>query len=253
MTHIITDFKDGILSLTINRPEKKNALTSAMYQQLYEGFVQASNDPTVRVVLITGAGTDFTGGNDLKDFSTWTEGGRSLDELPVIRLINHIVNFEKPIVAAVKGLAVGFGTTLLFHCDVVIAGESAKFILPFSKLGVVPEFGCSLMFPKAAGKARASHYMLLGEPFGATEALDMGVVSLVCADDQVESNVWHRCQQFTQLPANTLRQIKQLIMPPEERVHLLNVIKTETRLFAEGLNSPEHKAAIETFFKARQK
>lgn len=247
---ILIENNAGVLTLTINRPEKKNALTDEMYNLLSDGFMTATQEPSVKVVLLIGSGADFTGGNDLKDFIKWGQA-TELDELPVIRLIKQIVNFEKPLVAAVKGAAVGFGTTLLLHCDVVVAGHSAQFSLPFSRLAVVPEFGCSYLFPRYAGKVRARHLMMLGDNFGPQEAQEMGIVSLVCPDEAVAEQAQAKCQQFAHLPSRSLRAIKAMITPPEERQKLLDIIDQETQEFAKGLQSAEHREAITAFFEKR--
>jgi len=249
---VLIENNNGILTLTINRPNKKNALTDEMYEQLYQGFINASADDTVRVVLLKGSHTDFTGGNDLKDFVKWKDYADNLENLPVIQLMHQIIMLEKPLVAAVKGVAVGFGTTLLFHCDVVLAGQSAKFSLPFSRLGVVPEFGCSYLFPKTAGKTRASHLMMLGDTFNAQTAYNLGIVSQLCADETIYEEALTRCQQLANLPARSLRQIKQMVLPPEQREKLLNIIAEETRIFAESLQSAEHAEAINAFFEKRK-
>lgn len=249
---VLTENNNGILTLTINRPEKKNALTDEMYNLLYQGFVTASTDETVRVVFLKGSHTDFTGGNDLNDFVKWKEYVNNLEKLPVIQLMHQIIMLEKPLVVAVKGVAVGFGTTLLFHCDVVLAGESAKFSLPFSRLGVVPEFGCSYLFPKTSGRVRATHMMMLGDTFNAQTAYDLGIVSQLCTDETVYEQGLTRCQQLVQLPAYSLHQIKQMIMPPKKREKLLTIIAEETRIFAESLQSPEHVEAISAFFEKRK-
>ena len=169
-----------------------------------------------------------------------------------MRFIKQVINFEKPLVAAVKGAAVGIGTTLLLHCDVVVAGRSAMFSLPFVQLGLVPEFGSSLLLPALAGKAQAGRALLLGDPFGFDQAYAMGLVSLACDDADVEAQALERCRQLVNLPPQTVRTIKGLMNPLEQREKLLRVIDEEMRLFARYLKSAEHQEAILAFFEKRK-
>jgi len=248
---IIANNQDGIFSLTINRPEKKNALTHEMYSSLDEGFKMAAQDSRVRVVLVQGAGDNFTSGNDLKEFAGWGSSNMPIEALPAARFIKSVVGFNKPVVAAVRGAAVGIGTTLLLHCDVVVAGNSAVFNLPFVKLGLVPEFGSSMLLPLLAGRVRASQALLLGEPFDAGVAYNMGIVSVLCDDDRVETEALEKCRQLAALPPETVQQIKGLINTAAYRRQLLSVIDEELTLFAAGLTSAEHREAILAFFEKR--
>ncbi|MFN3431258.1 MAG: enoyl-CoA hydratase-related protein [Candidatus Sericytochromatia bacterium] len=191
---VLIDVQQHVMRVTWNRPEKKNALTGAMYAAFEQALERAATDPDVRVVLVVGAGDAFTAGNDLKDFATWGQSG-GIEDIPVIRAIRRVVDFPKPLVAAVKGAAVGFGTTLLAHCDAVVAGQSATFSMPFVRLGLVPEFGSSYLMQAIAGRVVASHKLLLGEPFGRDEAVTMGLVSLACADDALEAEAEALCRE----------------------------------------------------------
>ncbi len=249
---IITENNNGIFSLTLNRPEKKNALTNEMYKLLYQGFETAAKDPTVKVVLIKGNGENFTSGNDLKEFATWDKNQTNFEELPAVKWLKQIVTFEKPIVVAVKGTTIGIGTTLLLHCDIVVAGKSTIFNLPFVRLGLVPEFASSLLLPALSGKAQASQALLLGEPFGLETAKTMGLVSVACNDDEVETTALAKCRKFTNLPPHTVRIIKSLITPAEQQEKLLATIDKEMHLFTAGLSSEEHKEALNAFFEKRR-
>jgi enoyl-CoA hydratase/carnithine racemase len=197
------------------------------------------------------SGGVFTSGNDLKEFSIFSQNPGLFKEFGAFNLMKQLIVFLKPVVAAVNGLAVGLGTTLLLHCDAVVAGRSAIFSLPFVKLGLVPEFASSYALPLMAGKVRASHVLMLGEPFGVEEARQMGIVSLVCEVGDVEAKALAICQQFVNLPASTLRTIKSLINPPERQAKLLKVLNKEMHLFQEGLLSAEHREAIAAFFEKR--
>ena len=248
---VLTEQADGIFTITLNRPEKKNAITSEMYTLMHQGLETAAQDEAVRVVLLKGNGGVFTAGNDLKDFANWLQFEGRLEELPVLKLIRSVIHFPKPLVVAVQEYAVGLGTTILPHCDVVIAGKSTKFSLPFVQLGAVPEFGSSFLLPLFAGRLRASHVLMLGEPFDVNRAQELGLVSEVVADDQVIATAQERARQLVNLPAATLRKVKALINHPEYIAQLEKRVEEETRLFYESLKSPEHQEAVQAFFEKR--
>ncbi|NOX36528.1 MAG: enoyl-CoA hydratase [Calditrichaeota bacterium] len=241
----------GVMTVAFARPEKKNAVTTEMYQLLIQAFEEARDSSDVRVVLLRGEGDAFTAGNDLSDFHKWPEMGRRREDIPVFQFIKTVVNFPKPIVAAVKGVAVGLGSTILPHCDLVIAGKSTRFSLPFVRLALVPEFGSSFMLPRMAGFVRASHWLMLGETFDAEEARRLGLVSEICEDDQVDTLARQRCDQLVALPASVLRRIKSLIRPPEFLQQLNQAIDRETQMFLECLQTPEHAEAVQAFFEKR--
>ena len=180
MEHIITENRDGILRIEINRPDKKNALTAAMYQAMADALKAAEADSKVRVVLIHGKSDLFTAGNDLQDFLD----NRSRDEnRPAFQFLRNISRAQKPIVAAVAGAAVGIGTTMLLHCDLVYAAPNARLQLPFVNLGLVPEAASSLLLPALVGYQRAAELLLLGEPFSAQTAKEIGLVTAVVPED----------------------------------------------------------------------
>ncbi len=249
---VITKLENGIFSITLNRPEKKNAITSEMYSLMHQGFEAAAANPEARVVLLKGAGGVFTAGNDLNDFATWLKYENNLNELPVIKLIRSVIRFPKPVVVAVEGYAVGLGSTILPHCDVVVAGESTQFSLPFVRLGAVPEFGSSVLLPLFAGRLRASHVLMLGEPFDVHRARELGLVSEVVADEAVQQRALERAQELVELPAATLRNIKALINHPAYLEQLEARVEEETRLFYQSLKSPEHREAVQAFFEKRK-
>ncbi len=243
--------RDGaVLTVTLNRPDKKNALDGDMYNALHDAFDAASADSRVRVVLLTGAGDAFTAGNDLKDFADWKQYQKP-DEVPVVRLITRVLRFDKPLVAGVRGVAVGFGTTILLHCDVVVAARSAKFGLPFVRLGLVPEFGSSQLLPAIAGRARAGRVLLLGEPFGIDEADRMGLISEICDDNELEDKCHEVCAVMAAQAPAALRAIKGLLNPADRPAALDQVVAREIDQFISGLQSPEHEEAITAFFEKR--
>jgi enoyl-CoA hydratase/carnithine racemase len=172
---ILTNKTNGILTITFNRPDKKNAITAAMYQTIADTLKDAESDAAVRVILITGQPKIFTAGNDLDDF---LKNPPQSTKSPVYQFIQNLIHATKPVVAAVSGPAVGIGTTLLLHCDFVYAAENAKFSMPFAKLGLCPEFASSLLLPQIAGYQRAAEKLMLGEAFSAQEACAMGFVSI---------------------------------------------------------------------------
>src|SRR6266571_818680 len=174
MSDILTECSGNILRIQLNRPAKKNAMTSAMYITLADLLNDAAKDDQIRVVLWHGAGDSFSAGNDIQDFLKNPPGA---GESPQARLIEALINFDKPIVAAVQGAAMGGGTTMLTHCDFVFAGESAKFQMPFVNLALVPEFGSSCTIPARAGYLRAAELILTGRSFDAREAVELGVVT----------------------------------------------------------------------------
>src|SRR3954468_10058511 len=182
MGDIVTERSGGILRVELNRPEKLNAMTSSMYTKLADIFNDADKDERIRVVLWYGAGDAFSAGNDVRDF---LENPPGPGESPQAQLMNALVDFDKPLVAAVRGAAIGGGTTILLHADIVYAGESAKFQMPFINLALVPEFGSSFSLPARLGHIRAAELILLGLPFDARRAADLGFVTQVVSDQNL--------------------------------------------------------------------
>src|SRR3954452_7620614 len=186
--HVRVERGGGVLAITLARPERRNAITVDMYRALADAIAGAFEDGETRLITIRGEGQDFAAGNDLADF---LDGPPRDDEIPVWRLLRALAECEVPIVAAVHGNCVGIGTTMLLHCDLVVADDSARFSMPFVDLGLVPEAASSLLFPRLAGRRRAARFLLLAEPFGAAEALDFGLVSHVAPDGGLEAMVNH--------------------------------------------------------------
>ena len=248
---VTMEVEGGVLTLTMNRPEKKNALTNEMYGLLCEGLQHAEREAGIRVVRLRGAGGNFTSGNDLSDFAAVVQGELKLEELNVVHLVNTIVDFGKPLVAEVRGYAIGFGTTMLFHCDSVIAARSASFQFPFVRLGLVPELGSTHLFPLAAGRIRANHYLMTGDRFDAAAAFLMGMVSLLCDDEALEETALATCRKLAEAPPATLRAIKTMTHPPERKERLKKVILHEFQRLQQCLKSPEHWEALQAFFEKR--
>jgi enoyl-CoA hydratase/carnithine racemase len=247
MSHILTEQHGHVLQLRFNRGERKNAITSDMYRALADAFAAAEADAAVRVVLIQGDAACFTAGNDLKDFAD--NPPRSADS-PVFRFLQVISHAAKPIVAAVAGPAVGIGTTLLLHCDLVYAAPNARFQLPFTNLGLCPEAASSYLLPHAAGYRRAAELLMLGEPFGAEQAREAGIVTAVVAEAGLLAHALAAAQKLAAKPPASLRATKQLMRTPYMQ-GLEQAMAAEIGHFGAMLSSPEAKEAFAAFFEKR--
>lgn len=238
---------ERIARIELARPEKKNALTREMYAQLAAALRAAAQDAEVRVVLLHGSAECFTAGNDLGDFLERKPG-----EAPAAAgLFEVLPAVEKPVVAAVGGPAVGIGTTMLLHCDLVYAASDARFQLPFVPLGIVPEFGSTELLPRLAGYQRAAKLLLLGQPFSAQEAYEAGIVTAVVARESLIREAEKACMTLASLPPESLRLTKRLMKQGGTK-ELQARIAEETRLFAERLASPEAKEAMSAFLEKRK-
>lgn len=248
MEHVLTGVEDGVLRIEINRPDKKNALSQAMYQAMADALKAADSDGKVRVVLIQGKTDLFTSGNDLQDF---LDNPPRDENRPVFQFLREISHAQKPIVAAVAGAAVGIGTTMLLHCDLVYAAPNSRFQLPFVNLGLVPEAASSLLLPALAGHARAAELLLLGEPFTAEKARQVGLVTEVVPEDQLFATAYAQAKKLAEKPAVALRLTKKL-MKQGQMALIEQQMKTEGKLFGECLNSPEAKEAFTAFLEKRK-
>lgn len=238
----------GVLSITLARPERRNAITVAMYSALADAIEGAAGDDSLRLITIRGEGQDFTAGNDLHDFLQTLP--RLSEDIPVWRLLRALARNRLPVVAAVQGNAVGIGTTMLLHCDLVVAEESARFSLPFVDLGLVPEAASSLILPRLAGRRRAARYLLLGEPFGAREALEAGIVSHIVAEGGLEPALGEMVAALLAKPPQALRMTQQLLRHATTD-EILERMKLEGGHFTERLQSDEVKEAIAAFFQRK--
>lgn len=249
--HILVERAGGRMRIRMNRPERRNAITVAMYAGLADAIEQAASDDSIRLITLEGAGEDFTAGNDLADFLAEMPPPGTTD-IPVWRLLRALAKNEVPIIAAVHGNAVGIGTTMLFHCDLVIAAEGTRFVMPFVDLGLVPEAASSLILPRLAGRRRAARYLLLGESFGPDEAREFGLVSHVVARGGLETELERMAVSLLAKPAQALRLTQRLLRrgPTGE---VLERMELENSHFAERLNSDEVRQAITAFFAARAK
>jgi enoyl-CoA hydratase/carnithine racemase len=236
----------GLLTLRLNRPEKKNALTRAMYSHLADALKQADADPEINAVLITGSVECFTAGNDIADFIQQPPG--NLDS-PVFHFMLNLLECRKPVIAAVAGAAVGIGTTMLLHCDLVYVSRDARLRMPFVNLGLCPEFGSSLLLPRLIGHAKAAELLLLGEGFSGVQAAEWGIATEALGSGEAAlAKAREMALRFESLPPEAVRISKQLMKAPDREL-LRKVIEEEGALFTQRLRSPEALAALTGFIK----
>jgi enoyl-CoA hydratase/carnithine racemase len=235
-----------LLKIRLNRPSKKNALTSAMYSAMAEAVIEAENDLTVGAILFLGTEGFFTAGNDLGDFQQCPPRDKSA---PVYKFILALVRSTVPIVAAVDGLAIGIGTTLLLHCDMVFAAPGVRFQLPFVNLGLLPEAGSTYLLPKLMGYTKAAELIMSCRPFNESEALELGLINQVCEASQLEYVATHAAEDIAKKPPRTLRRAKALIK--HDRQEIERQIHAEILEFSECLDSPETAEALSAFSEKR--
>jgi len=244
---IKTAVVDGVATIEIARPEKKNAITRAMYTQLAVAFDAAREDAAVRAVLLTGQPGIFTSGNDIEDFVQ-----RPSDEAPPsITFMKALIACDKPVIAAVTGAAIGIGTTMLLHCDFVYVSDEARLAMPFVSLGLVPEFASSLIVPRLMGNARAAEKLLLGDPFTGADAVECGIANAVLPASEVVKHARRVAERFNALPPGAVRETKRL-MRRGEAAAILDTIDVERDIFGARLQSPEAKEAFSAFFEKRK-
>lgn len=249
MSNIQTEVEGAILRITINRPEKKNALTTQMYTDLANTFEHAEANPKVRVVLLHGNGDSFTAGNDLEDFLRMPWSG---EELPAaVRFMLVVANATKVVIAAVHGSAVGIGTTILLHCDLVYAADGARFMMPFVNLGIVPEAGSTMLVPRLVGHQRAAELLMLAAPLTARRAYELGLVNAVIASHELLTTAMDAARQLAAKPAGALRATKQLLKQ-RQRKELDEAMREELRVLRHHLGSPETKEALTAFLEKRK-
>lgn len=242
--HIAITEDAGVIEIQLDRADKKNALTGPMYRAMTAALADASARPEIGAVLIAGRGDAFCAGNDLKDFMAGPEGGAAAFDF-----IRAIAAFDKPIVAAVQGLAVGVGTTMLFHCDLVYAAPDARFIMPFVNLGIVPEAGSSLLAPAIMGHAKAASMLLLGEPMDAPSADSTGMVTAIVPAHDLLAHARAKAAALMAKPPQALAATRRLMKG--DPTLLIARIEEEARLFRETLTSPEAQEAFAAFFEKR--
>jgi enoyl-CoA hydratase/carnithine racemase len=245
---ILTSKANGILTIEFNQPHKKNAITAAMYQAMADTLKDAESDMTVRAIMIIGKPEIFTAGNDLEDFLKNPPQGSNNPTSQFMQNLSHAV---KPVVAAVSGAAVGIGTTLLMHCDLVYAADNARFSMPFTQLGLCPEFASSLLLPHLAGYQRAAEKLMLGEAFSAEEAREMGLVNKVLPLDQLVAFAQAQAAKLVALPASSIRATKRL-MKGDRTSAIDTKMAEEIKYFSEMLSAAEAKEAFTAFLQKRK-
>jgi enoyl-CoA hydratase/carnithine racemase len=237
-----------VLTIEIARPEKKNALTQAMYTAMAEALEAANTDASVRAVLITGQPGIFTSGTDIEDFMQRPPQG---EETPVARFMRALLDCDKPVVAAVTGAAVGIGTTLLLHCDLVYVSDEARLAMPFVSLGLVPEYASSLVLPALIGHVKAAEKLMLGEPFTGSDAVDCGIANAVLPAGEVVNHARRMAERFNTLAPGAVADTKRLMRAPL-RARIREVMAAEGALFGQRLRSPEATEAFQAFFQKRK-
>jgi enoyl-CoA hydratase/carnithine racemase len=243
---------NGVATIEIARPEKKNALTVAMYQAMSDALRAAQADPAVRAVLITGQPGIFTSGNDIEDFiARPPESGSNAANSPVFLFMQALATCEKPVIAAVTGAAIGIGTTLLLHCDLVYVSDEARLAMPFVSLGLVSEFASSLIVPRLMGHVKAAEKLLLGEPFTPQDAVDMHIANAVLPAGEVVSHARRVAERFNALPPGAVRDTKRL-MKRASAAETIDTIAVEGAIFSSRLRSPEAMEAFQAFFQKRK-
>lgn len=248
MPDILIDTADGVITITLNRVEKKNSFTQAMYATCADALEAAGSDPAARVVVIQGQPTVFSAGNDIADF---LNNPAKTEEAPVFRFLRGIATFPKPIVASVCGPAVGIGTTLLFHCDLVYAGDNAAFSMPFVNLGLCPEAASSVLVPQMMGYHRAAEALLLGEPFMAEAALEVGLVNRIVPPTEANAVAQTQARKLAAKPLTSLVETKRL-MKQGQQARVLAQISEEAQSFGKLLTSPAAREAFTAFMEKRK-
>ncbi|MBA2721936.1 MAG: enoyl-CoA hydratase [Methylibium sp.] len=248
MSDILAHVEAGVLTLTFNRLDKKNSITAAMYAALAEALATAKDDAEVRAVVFQGHELIFSAGNDLGDFISNPPAGA---DSPVWRFLHGISSFPKPVVAAVCGAAVGIGTTLLLHCDLVYAGDNAKFSLPFVNLGLCPEAASSLLLPRLIGHPRAAEALLLGEPFGAEQALEWGLVNRILPPGEANGFAQAQARKLADKPLTSLIETKRFMKTGQAEVVSARMVE-EGALFARLLGEPAAREAFTAFMAKRK-
>ena len=241
------EVEQGVATLRIARPEKRNALNQAMYASLADRLDEAAADASVRAVLLTGEEEIFSAGNDLEEF---LKNPPTRPDSPVLRFMLTLARYEKPVVAAVSGHAVGIGVTMLLHCDLVYVAAGSRLSMPFVSLGLVPEFASSYLLPLWAGHVRAADKLLLGTPLSAEDAVEFGIANAVLPREQLLDFALETAQRFNQLPPDGVRETKRLMKRAQARA-VEEAILEEAKVFGARLGGPEVREAVTAFYERR--
>lgn len=248
MSVIIVEQRERVLSLRLNRPQRRNAMTGEMYTLLADAIQRANVDPSIRSICLSGEGKGFCAGNDLGDFMNAPE---MTPTSPVLRFLKAVSTCSVPIVAAVHGAAVGVGTTVLLHCDLIYASPTTKFALPFVNLGLVPEAASSLLLPRIMGHARAAELILLGDVFSAEKALNYGLINEIVEDETLLERAWDIARQLSEKPPSSLKRSRELLRRATSH-EVQATMTVEVEHFTNQLSGPESKEAFSAFFEKRK-
>jgi enoyl-CoA hydratase/carnithine racemase len=240
--HIVTEIDKGVMTIRFNRPDKRNAVTSDMYGALVDAFTKGENDRAVRAIVLTGAGEFFCAGNDLNDF---LQNPPVQPDANVYRVMKALNTVRKPLIGAVNGPGIGVGATILLHCDLVYAAPTAYFLMPFVNLAIVPEFGSSLLLPRAIGTKRAMEMLLLGEPMNAQAALTNGLITGIVEADKLTAHVNEVAAKLVEKSAASIRIVKQLVLAAPEEITARQ--EMENQLLRASFQTPEMKEAVQAF------
>lgn len=246
---VLSETADGILTVRLNRADKKNAMTQAMYAAMEHALLSGADDPQVRVAVICGAGGAFCAGNDLPDFLATP--GTPDENAPVFRMMRALLRFPKPVIAAVNGVAIGIGTTLLQHCDLVYAAQDTRFQMPFVNLGICAEFGATYLMPRMMGYQRAAELILTGDAFTAEKARECGLVNEVLPAADVEPRAFERARKIAAQPPNATR-VNKALMRRWNQDAVLTAIREEGAHFVPMLKQPEALEAVTAFLQKRK-
>ena len=241
---ILSTLDNGVLTLTIARPDKKNALSQSMYRQLTAALADANANKAIHVVVLQGQADCFCAGNDLADF---VAAGSLDNDHPTVQFLHQLIAMQKPLIAAVSGLAIGIGTTALLHCDLVYAAPGCRFQMPFTSLGLCPEAASSLLLPKLMGYQKAAQYLLLGEPFSTEEAAHFGLVNQIVPADELFAFVQSKAQKLASLPVEAVRQSKRLLKQPLQ-MQVQHVLHQELAQFEQLLHTETCQQNLQKFF-----
>jgi len=245
--HITVDQRDRVLTISMNRPAQLNALSHGMYQKMADELERANDDDSVRAIIITGTDEAFTAGNDLEDFAKPMPKGKP----PVIQFLEALRDAEKPVVAAVNGVAVGIGLTMLLHCDLVYAGETASFSAPFAHVGLVPEAASSLLLPSLLGQAWANDVLIAGRVLNAKEAMQHGLVSRLFSDETLLAETLKVASEVASLAPNAVKKSKALIRSRRDQV--VSQMKLEAPYFSEQLQSSEFPKSVDAYLSGKER
>ncbi|GGW95676.1 enoyl-CoA hydratase [Alteromonas halophila] len=246
MSLIQVNQKDQVVYIQLSRPEKKNALTREMYQLMADALDKVQQDASVKVVCIRGEGQCFTAGNDIGDFASKKDTEHVSETAAFMRAL---ASCKKPVVAQVEGMAVGIGTTLLLHCDLVYSAPDTKFVLPFINLGLVPEYASSYLLPRLAGHRKASEWLMLGEPFSAEEAKTFGIITDIVDGEHLDAHVERICSKLAAKPAFSLNHTKSLMRNDDDAV--MQQMNEELDVFIEAMNTEAAQEAFDAFLNKR--